>query len=82
MKQNIKVFAYLKEQLGENVTIDLPEKVTAAEILKIMASNYPQLTNEIMLSQVALQQSFMMENKVYDLKSKEELALIPPVSGG
>lgn len=82
MEQKIKAFAYLKEQLGEVLTMDLPATVTAKDILEKVALDYPQLAGEIKLSQVALRQCFMVEDQVYTLAANEEIALIPPVSGG
>ena len=81
MKQSIKLFAYLAEQLGAEAEIQLPALIGKQIILENVAEAFPAAKPEIMECNVAINQAFVSTEE-YHLESVEEIALIPPVSGG
>jgi MoaE-MoaD fusion protein len=82
MQYRIQVFAGLIQLTGSAIIIlEAPEdKMTAAELKSRVIDQYPQAA-------ALLKQSFMAVNHTYALLSQaispaDELAIIPPVSGG
>lgn len=78
---SLKYFAILREQLGASeASLELPEGTTAGEIYPIVTGDQPRLAG--------LQRSIMlMVNEEYvgpehPLQDGDEVAFIPPVSGG
>jgi MoaE-MoaD fusion protein len=82
MRITIRVFAGLTEKMGApTVTLETDkEQLTAGELKTLLAARYPEAAGTIAISFVAKNQSYAKpEEPVTD---KDELALIPPVSGG
>ncbi|MCX8173077.1 MAG: molybdopterin converting factor subunit 1 [Thermoplasmata archaeon] len=80
MKIRIKYFAGLRDITGrESETIDVKEKTRIADILKMVYSKYPDMrkTAEII---VARNRQYADENE--RVEDGDEIALLPPVSGG
>jgi len=77
----IKLFAYLAEQLGPEINLELPSQFDKTELLEIFAYFYPQVAHELPTASVAVNQAFIFDEKI-DLETVEEIAIIPPVSGG
>ena len=77
----IKLFATLRDHAGEDrLEIVLPDDATVDTLLMVTASLYPDLAPALPTSLVAV-------NKIYAgsetrLKSGDEVAIFPPVSGG
>ncbi|WP_040538121.1 MoaD/ThiS family protein [Lentilactobacillus parafarraginis] len=82
MEVPIKLFAMLQEQLGPEVVISLPDSVTPSLIKTAMATVYPTAKASIDTARVAINQTFAVENQRYRLTAHDEVAIIPPVSGG
>ncbi|MGM0212700.1 MoaD/ThiS family protein [Enterococcus sp. AZ109] len=81
MSHSVKLFAYLAEQLGSQVTIELPELVTKQTIVALLIEQFPKSKNEISGCNVAINQSFINQ-ECFNVEEINEIALIPPVSGG
>lgn len=81
MKLSVKLFAMLQEQLGDVVTVNVPEKPTADQIKQAVSASSPNLQQLISTSRLAVNQEFTASGSL-DVSPSDEVALIPPVSGG
>lgn len=78
-KYSVKAFGITKEILGQRDVIIEAQATTVAELRHYLVGKYPQL--------VGLKSLFIAVNNNYadeqtGLKETDEIALIPPVSGG
>lgn len=81
MKARVKLFAILREKVGvSELTLELPEAATVADLLKEMARRYPMLIGSASPAMVAVNTEYAQES--HTLHDGDEVALIPPVSGG
>jgi len=81
MKTRVRLFAILREKVGASeLTLELPEAATVADLLKEMARRYPTLLDGASPTMVAVNAEYAQESRV--LHDGDEVALIPPVSGG
>jgi MoaE-MoaD fusion protein len=81
MNVRIKLFATLKDRAGSNhVEIDLPDDATVAILLDRLALAQPKLAPSLPTSLVAVNQEFAFGSTL--IRSGDEIALFPPVSGG
>jgi molybdopterin converting factor subunit 1 len=81
MNVRIKLFATLKDRAGSNhVDIDLPDDATVATLLDRLALAHPKLAPSLPTSLVAVNQEFAFGATL--IRSGDEIALFPPVSGG
>jgi molybdopterin converting factor subunit 1 len=80
MQVTIKAFGITREIVnGREITLEMPEGTTVADLKKILYQRFPRLE--------ALSSLFIAINAEYAqdehlLKQGSEVALIPPVSGG
>ncbi len=81
MKLTVKLFAMLGEQLGPTVTIDVAQPSTAAMVKPALRQQAPALKTLINNARIAVNQEFIVDGQQV-LQSTDEVALIPPVSGG
>ena len=81
MRVTVKLFAILREQAGvSTMSINLPENSTVDTALKRLLEVHPGLGQSLAKAACALNQAYSPRSTV--LKEGDELALIPPVSGG
>lgn len=81
MKVTVHLFAALREAAGEpTAKLELPEQATASDVLEAIAVLYPQRQDLIAASRLAINQQFASADKT--ITPGDELAVIPPVSGG
>ncbi len=83
MKQSlsIKLFASLKQAMNSNeIKIDIDNEITISQMKKIIFETFPNLKKLNIPFLVAVNHKFAKDSSV--IKSKDEVALIPPVSGG
>ncbi len=81
MKAHVKLFAILKEKAGTpELTLELPESSTVADLLREMDRLHPGLVAGIGQTMVAVNTEYATESQT--LSDGDEVALIPPVSGG
>ncbi|HEY6191882.1 MAG TPA: molybdopterin converting factor subunit 1 [Bacteroidota bacterium] len=78
---NVKFFAVARDVAGmEEVTLTMPEGSTPADVLSSLEVTYPRFGEWKGHLRVAVNQEYA-PGKV-TLKDRDELAIIPPVSGG
>ena len=80
MKLTIHLFAYLREQLGETVELDVPEPVTSRRVIGHFLETYPQFRDAEASLNLAVDQNYVTED--VPVRAGQELAIFPPVSGG
>lgn len=81
MKINVRLFARLREQLGDSVQCECPEGATVAALTDQLASqgdNWAQLKSQEILCAVNQQQV----SGEHRLSENDEVAFFPPVTGG
>lgn len=79
MTVRVLFFAYLRERCGvREASIELPEGGTVEDLWRILASRYDRLPSEA--PRFAVNRLYV--DKAHPLHDNDELALIPPVSGG
>jgi molybdopterin synthase catalytic subunit len=77
----VKLFARLREQAGAaNVELELPAGSTVAEVHAALVERFPSLEPDRRLIRPALNQGYASWED--EVRSGDEVALIPPVSGG
>ncbi len=81
MKICVKFFASAREAVGESdVTVDLHENATANDVLDFFSSRFEAMKQIRPYVRVAVNQSYVLNEHV--LNDGDEVAIIPPVSGG
>jgi len=75
---HIHLFASHKEQFGP--TVELPDCATVAELASALAQHYPDARPLWAVCRIAVNQAFADEGS--RIVPGDELAVIPPVSGG
>jgi len=77
----VKLFAVARELAGaETVLLELPDAATVATLRKQLAEVHPPLREIVASTMFARNNEYMDENA--ELSHDDELACIPPVSGG
>jgi molybdopterin converting factor subunit 1 len=80
MQLNILLFGITREIVGQQkLSISMPEESSVPQLLEKLQSEYPQL-KELQSLMVAVNNEYGQAQQV--LKESDEIALIPPVSGG
>lgn len=75
------IFASLADRLGtERVTLELEKGATAGDLLDALASQFPDAADFRDSIAVAVNMAYVQRDHV--LSEADEVALIPPVSGG
>ena len=81
MKINILLFANLKEIANQSsLQLDVPETAIVADIIDIVKKEIPNLVPYFESIMIAVNMTYV-ENS-YKLNNNDEVALIPPASGG
>jgi MoaE-MoaD fusion protein len=81
MRLRVLFFGMLKDLVGHSsATLDLPESATVGDLLAHFAAQWPQLKDSLSSLAVAVNQQYAGTET--ELKSGDEVALLPPVSGG
>ncbi|HEY2495069.1 MAG TPA: molybdenum cofactor biosynthesis protein MoaE [Paenibacillus sp.] len=82
MQITIRLFAGLAENIGTSLLkyniLELP--ITTDQLKKVLSASYPQAASQITASFVAINQEYAMGHDL--ITNNDEIALIPPVSGG
>ncbi len=77
----VKLFALMREKAGtDTVSLALPEGSNVAQALTALQHQYPVLAAHLPNARCALGMEFVEPET--PLQTGDELALIPPVSGG
>jgi MoaE-MoaD fusion protein len=81
MNVRVRFFAGMRERVGKNeVAVELPGAADVAALQAHLAANYPALHLDQQRFTVTVNRSFARPDHV--LQEGDEVALIPPVSGG
>ena len=81
MRIRLRYFASLRERLGRSEeTIEAPEGATVDTVWSIMKTAHPELAVIERSIAFAVAQEYV--DKAHPLQDNDELAFIPPVSGG
>lgn len=81
MQITIKLFAFLQDQLGPTVTVELDSPLTVKKIFSAVAKQNPAVKAVLENSRLAVNQEFVSGNDLA-ITPTDEVAIIPPVSGG
>jgi len=80
MKLKLSLFGITKEIVGSSeVELTAPETQSVAGLMEQLRAQYPQL-RELTSCAVAVNSEYAPDD--YQLHERDEIALIPPVSGG
>ena len=81
MKVHVRLFAGLHDLLGErNVTLELSEGATVADLREQLSRRYPVITPYLPTLVCAVAEEYATPD--HQLQEGDDVALIPPVSGG
>jgi molybdopterin converting factor subunit 1 len=81
MKIKVKLFAALHDVVGhEAMEVELEPGTTAGELLELLIAEHPKLSRYLDVIQVAINQEFAERDR--PVAADDEVALLPPVSGG
>ncbi len=81
MKVKVRLFAGLKELTGgPEVVAELPEAATVRDLEDVLGRDYPRL--KPLLASLAFAVDEEYRSRDYVLHDGDEIALIPPISGG
>ena len=81
MRVNIKLFASLHEVLGKReLYLELAEGATVGDLREALKRSYPVLKDHVTTMVCAVNAEYVPSS--YRLGEGDEVALIPPVSGG
>ena len=80
-RYEVLLFAGLKEQAkSQSLVVELDAPSTVGQLLEAIAELHPTLAGSLQQCRVAVSQEFVDSN--HAIRPEEEIALIPPVSGG
>lgn len=81
MKTRVRLFAILREKAGTGeLALELPDGSTVAHAIEEIAQRFPALREGVSNIMVAVNTEYVHESQ--PLHDGDEVALIPPVSGG
>lgn len=81
MQVTVRYFAIMREHLGKSIeTLDVPDGTTAGEIFGIATKDTPRLSSLERAVMVMVNEEYADADQ--PLKEGDDVALIPPVSGG
>ena len=80
MKLTIALFGITKEIVGQpELAVQVPDTITVSELTERLKADYPRF-RDLRSVVVAVNSEYAEEE--YQLQENDEVALIPPVSGG
>lgn len=81
MRVRVRLFAAFREAAGRGDTsVDLVEGTTVSDLLGLLVAEFPRLRGLAPVSAAAVNQEYVSTSTV--LHDGDEVAFIPPVSGG
>lgn len=76
----IRLFAGLKDRLGPEIDLAVPAPARAGDLKAALAAAHPELATMVQAARVAVDRGFV--GPEHPLAPGQEIALLPPVSGG
>ncbi len=81
MEVRLKCFAWAREITGaDEIMLEMPEGGTVADLRERLGERFPELAGRRESIAISVDQEFAGDS--ISLKGGEEVALIPPISGG
>lgn len=81
LKVTVRYFASIREAVGQRAeTRDLPDRTTAGELIDAIVNDHPAIDNLRRASRIMVNHEYAGRDRI--LNDGDEVALIPPVSGG
>ena len=81
LKVNVRLFASYREKAGASeIEVELPQEATVGFLASLVADRYPEITQRPDSLVIAVNQEYT--DHLHGLRDGDEVALIPPVSGG
>jgi molybdopterin converting factor subunit 1 len=81
MNITVRLFALMREKAGTDlIRLQMPQAASAAQALEVLQHQYPVLQPYLARARLAVRQNFVEAATI--LQEGDELAIIPPVSGG
>ena len=81
MTLTIHLFAHARELAGaDRVTVEVPSGSTVAALRAALATSFPTLASLLASSAIAVNHDFV--DATHTIHANDEIAVIPPVSGG
>jgi molybdopterin converting factor subunit 1 len=81
MKIKIKFFAHLRDLMNcETTEITVDQDASVNDVKSIIAERFPKLREHVKTVSFAIDNEYVSKDK--KLKDGDEVALIPPISGG
>lgn len=81
MQVRVRLFAVLREEIGaEELELELPLGATAGSMIEILAERSPHLSPLLARCLIAVNGNYEWRDKA--LLAGDEVAVLPPVSGG
>lgn len=81
MRVTVRLFASIAEAAGErSLALDLPEGARAEDVRTAIAARYPRAADGCARAALAVNAAYVSGDHV--IADGDEVALIPPVSGG
>jgi sulfur-carrier protein len=78
---NIKLFAIYQEVIGASeISQDFPPDTPVSAVLELLINQYPQLDRWQSVTQFGIDLDFVTPDTI--MRDRDEIVLIPPVSGG
>lgn len=83
MKISVLFFARAREitEVGE-VELELPSDATNLLVMQMLLERWPELQEVVTTCVLALNHEYISNGETHQLKEGDELAVIPPISGG
>jgi molybdopterin synthase catalytic subunit len=81
MRLTIQLFAAAKQFAGKGkIELELDERATVHQLREVLVAEYPELRLLLSHARVAVNADYALEDQ--ELRPSDEIAIIPPVSGG
>lgn len=78
---HLHLFAIFRDTIGaDHILLEMPAGSTVTDLRQELSQRWPTLQNLLERSAIAINQEYVSAHHV--LSSDDEVALIPPVSGG
>lgn len=80
MKVKIQTFAFLKEKLRQELSLDLQTGATVSNLIEKVIEMHPHLEEILRCSLIAIGESMVNHERV--IQNGDIILLMPPASGG
>jgi molybdopterin converting factor subunit 1 len=78
---HVRLFAIFREMVGmDHIALELPAGSTVSDLIQELSQRWPNLRSILKRSAIAVNQEYASAQR--PLMPGDEVALIPPVSGG